>query len=136
MRGLGLIFAALVLAGCVNTGPAVTPGSSAAAVTMSPGPGTISSAAAERVALAQYGPSVTVVSTKLSDYGSVAGGGLVVPSATLVWAVLLSGTFPFSCGQVTATPHPCPAPATSAVVLVDAHTGAFVEGEIPGPSPF
>jgi hypothetical protein len=79
---------------------------------------------------------VTVVSTKLSTYGAEAGGGSFVDPDTPVWAVLLSGSFGFpSCGGITLTPHPCPSPATSELVLIDARTGTFIEGLMPAPSP-
>jgi hypothetical protein len=97
---------------------------------------TVSSAAADAVALANVssiGP-VSVTATTLSTYGAQAGGGSFVAPETLVWAVRLSGSFAgFSCGPRTATPHPCPSPATSALILVDANSGAFIEGRLPAP---
>lgn len=79
---------------------------------------------------------VTVVSTKLSTYGAEVRTGSLADSNTPVWAVLLSGSFRYpSCGPATATPHPCPSPATSELVLIDARTGAFIEGLMPAPTP-
>jgi len=104
--------------------------------TISPGP--VSAQAAVSTAVGQVSSAipVTVISTKLSTYGAEAGGGSFVDADTPVWAVLLSGSFGFpSCGPPTATPHPCPAPATSELVLIDARTGAFIEGLMPAPSP-
>ena len=44
-----------------------------------------------------------------------------------VWAFIVRGSFPAaSCGGYTATPHPCPPPATTMRVLLDARTGEFV----------
>jgi hypothetical protein len=75
-----------------------------------------------------------VVSVELTTYGARADGGSIVDPGTQVWAVLLSGTFPaVSCGGYTPTPHPCPSPAASEPILLDAHTGAFIQGEIPAP---
>ncbi|MGZ3632490.1 MAG: hypothetical protein ACXWQ6_09380 [Candidatus Limnocylindrales bacterium] len=74
-----------------------------------------------------------VRSVTLTTYGAASPNGGVRPASTQVWAVLLSGTFPpFSCGPYSATPRPCPSPATSALILVDAQTGEFIEGQIPG----
>lgn len=56
-------------------------------------------------------------------------GQQVVPGNTLVWAVVLAGSFPFSCGPAPipgAPPHPCPLAATSKTVLIDFMTGEFV----------
>ena len=96
----------------------------------------ISAAAASDVAVAQFGggPDVKVVSTHLSTYGAEANGAIIA-AATPVWVVVLSGVFqPPSCGPMTATPHPCPSPATTAQVLVDARSGAFIQGTMPAPS--
>jgi hypothetical protein len=98
---------------------------------------TVSAEAARAVALEQIRSStpVSVVSVELTTYGARADGGSVVDPDTQVWAVLLSGTFPpASCGGYTPTPHPCPSPAASELILIDAHTGAFIQGEIPAPS--
>jgi uncharacterized protein YceK len=97
---------------------------------------TVSADAARATALKQAGSSTaaTVVSVELTTYGAKANGGLVADPSTQVWAVLLSGTFPSaSCGGYTPTPHPCPSPAASELILIDAHTGAFIQGEIPAP---
>jgi hypothetical protein len=98
----------------------------------------VSSDAAASIAIGQAGSTipVTVLSTKLSTYGAEAGAGSMVAANTLVWAVRLSGSFQWpSCGPMTATPHPCPSPATSELILIDARTGAFIEGMMPAPSP-
>jgi hypothetical protein len=98
----------------------------------------ISAEAAASTAIGQVSSTipVTVVSTTLSTYGANSGGGAVAGADTPVWAVLLSGSFGFpSCGPITPTPHPCPSPATSELVLIDARTGAFIEGLMPAPSP-
>ena len=111
----------------------------AAACAGRPSPSTaISAEAASATAIQQVGSLSTakVLSTRLSTYGAEAGGGQVVDGNTAVWAVLLSGTFgPPSCGPMTATPHPCPSPATTALVLIDARTGAFIQAAMPAPSP-
>jgi len=79
------------------------------------------------------GTDVMVVSTELSTYGAKANGSIVDPK-TVVWAVKLSGTFPpASCGALRASPHPCPPPASSELILIDAATGAFIQGEVPAP---
>jgi uncharacterized protein YceK len=116
MRALALLFlVALLASGCSST---------------------VSADAARATGLEQIGSSTpaSVVSVELTTYGAKANGGSVVDPSTQVWAVLLSGTFPFaSCGGYTPTPHPCPSPAASELILIDAHTGAFIQGEIPAP---
>lgn len=99
-------------------------------------PTSISEKTAAATAIANVASTIpaTVISARLSTYGAVADGGHVVERDTLVWAVRLSGSFePPSCGPVTAVPHPCPPPATSALVLIDASTGAYVQGTMPAP---
>jgi len=97
---------------------------------------TADAAAATAIDSASSTIPVKVVSTKLSTYGAQAEGGSLRGPGSPVWAVLLSGSFGFpSCGPMTATPHPCPSPATSALILIDAQTGAFIEGFVPAPSP-
>jgi hypothetical protein len=91
-------------------------------------------ATATAVAHAPSSIPVTVISTKLSTYGANAGGGLVADPDTPVWAVTVSGSFPTSCGPYSATPHPCPSPLTSELILIDARTGAFLQGLSPAPS--
>lgn len=139
-----LVLLVVALAACASPSPsasvALPTGALSAVPTVSAVPSEslalISAAAAEEAAVAQSGPGVTLVSARLSKYGAEAGGGLVVAADTPVWAVLLSGSFPFSCGPYAPAPHSCPPPATTELVLIDARTGAFIEGEVPAPSPF
>lgn len=47
-----------------------------------------------------------------------------------VWAVVVTGTFPFSCGPAPLpgeSPHPCPSPATTRTVILDYRSGQFLE---------
>ena len=122
-----LFLAALLVGGC-------SPQAASPSVTTST---PISANVARNTALREgAGTGVTVVSVELSTYGAKANGGAVTDPNTLVWAVRLSGTFaPPSCGGYTPTPHPCPSsPATSELILIDARTGAFIQGEVPAPS--
>lgn len=131
MRASIFVLAVVMLAAC---GSQIPPSATA------PTPSTstmITAEAAATAAAAQFAPGVPVkvLSTRLSTYGAEAGGGLAAADAP-VWTVVLSGSFPpFSCGPMTAAPHPCPQPATSALILLDARTGAFFRGTIPAPSP-
>jgi hypothetical protein len=121
MRASVLLVAVLIAAAC--GGQASSPTS-------------ISAEAASTTAIAQVGSAATVkvLSTRLSTYEAEAGGGSVADAGTPVWAVRLSGSFqPPSCGPMTAIPHPCPSPATSALILIDARTGAFIQGTMPAP---
>ena len=50
-----------------------------------------------------------------------------------VWAIVLDGSFPTVCGTPTMGPpqtHTCP-PNTTELVLIDAHTGSFLEAMSP-----
>jgi hypothetical protein len=121
MRSALLVAVILFIAGCSS------PGSS---------PASISAAAASAVAVAQVGggQDVKVVSTGLSTYGAEAHGGAAVDPSTQVWAVMLSGTFgPLACGTPAPSPQACGGIATSALVLIDARTGAFIQGMKPAP---
>jgi hypothetical protein len=95
----------------------------------------ISAAAATSTAVANAPSSipVTVLSTMLSTYGANAGGGLVADADTPVWAVTVSGSFPTPCSPYSSTPPECP-PATTELILIDARTGAFIQGTSPAPS--
>jgi hypothetical protein len=123
MRASVFLLVVLVAGACVGQTPSASP---------------ISASAATATAIRQAGSTipVKVLSARLSTYGAAeAGGGTIVDASTPVWAVLLSGSFqPPSCGPRTATPHPCPSPATSALILIDARTGAFIEGMVPAPT--
>ena len=78
---------------------------------------------------------VSVSSARLSTYAREALGGQVAPSGTQVWAVEVTGSFPLSCGPMSTAPRSCPPPHTTALVLIDAHTGAFIQAMSPAPSP-
>jgi hypothetical protein len=92
----------------------------------SDGSTTISAETAARAAVAAAGSSVppTVVSAELSTY---------VAADTPVWAVRVAGTFPLSCGPARASPGPCPPPATTKLILIDARSGMFIQGMTPAP---
>ena len=107
--------------------------------TKPPSPSTppiISMAVAEQLALDAAGgtaPPPSVASVALSSYGAQAAIGKG-DAFDPVWAIVVDGSFPSgSCGGITASPHPCPSPATSALVLIDAHTGVVIEIRTPAP---
>jgi hypothetical protein len=125
MRQLPSLLVALLLVACQAPG------------VVSPAPSTVIGAnAAEAVALASLdgGPDSKVVGSRLSTFGAEAPASEVADAGTVVWAVSLTGRYePGSCGPATATPHPCPSPRNSALVLVDASTGTFIMGSVPDP---
>ena len=58
---------------------------------------------------------------------SAAGSSLAAPLDEWVWAFIVRGSFPVrGCAGFIASPHPCPPPATTGLVLLDARTGEFV----------
>jgi hypothetical protein len=123
MRAAVLVLLVLVATGCVRQ-PVSPTG--------------ISAEAARATATREAGSTIpaVVLSTRLSTYGTEAMGGTVVEAGTPVWVVLLSGSFPTrECGRITVAPSPCLAASATAVVLIDALTGRFVQEETPGPAP-
>jgi hypothetical protein len=76
---------------------------------------------------------VSVTSAGLSAYGQEAGGGVVAPAGTPVWAIEVTGSFPVPCGPASTTAKVCP-PGTTALVLIDARTGVFIQALSPARS--
>jgi hypothetical protein len=76
---------------------------------------------------------VSVTSARMSTYGREAGGGVVVPAGTPVWAIEVAGSFPVPCGPASTIAKVCP-PDTTALVLIDARTGAFIQALSPATS--
>jgi hypothetical protein len=73
--------------------------------------------------------SAAVISARLTTVAGAEGASssMAAPLDEWVWAFIVRGSFPSaSCGGYTATPHPCPPPATTMLVLLDASTGEFV----------
>ena len=53
----------------------------------------------------------------------------------MVWAVILAGSFPGSCGPAPLpgdTMHPCPPPARTTTVILDFSTGEFLMASMTG----
>jgi len=94
-------------------------------------------AAAEATALQNADSLIPahVVSARLSTYAVEAPDSYAAPGSTAVWAVLLAGSFGLACGTPTISPHAqaCVPVSTSELVLIDAKTGAFLEGLSPPP---
>jgi hypothetical protein len=93
--------------------------------------------------------SIEVVSSRLSTYGVERPGGLSADAAAQVWAVVLSGAFPygscdigfnlgsfnlFASGPPKPQPtfKPCNPPAMRERILVDARNGHIIERIVPG----
>ncbi len=144
-RSPALVLVALVVGACTSlpltptpTPPASSVASNLPSAGRSATPTPISENVATAAAIEHAGSSipVTVLSATLSTYGAESQNSSIVDATTPVWAVRLSGSFyPASCGPMTATPHPCPSPAPTALVLIDARTGAFIQAEMPAPAP-
>jgi hypothetical protein len=122
MRILASVVLAAMLAGCSAGAPGATTPSVA-----------ISQDQAVAAARAASPDGASFVSARL---GPLRGfdGDLNVPGNPLVWAVTFTGSFPLGCGPAPvqgSTPGPCPPPATSTTVFVDAGTGTFVAGAMP-----
>lgn len=123
MRILASVLLAAVLAGC-SAGDASLTATPRVAITQGQ---------AEAAARAASPQAVSFVNARL---GPLRGfeGNLNVPGNPLVWAVTFTGSFPLACGPAPpegSTPGPCPPPATSTTIFVDAQTGTFVAGLTP-----
>ena len=83
------------------------------------------------------GASPQIVAAQVVQYKDVSRASLASPE-TWVWVFTARGTFSFascggptSAGGRTAPPSPCPSPATTARMIVDFRTGAFIEADVP-----
>ncbi|MBF6605386.1 MAG: hypothetical protein IVW53_07375 [Chloroflexi bacterium] len=74
-----------------------------------------------------------VISARIVRYSDVSS--FHVSRNRGVWAIVTRGTFPsISCGGLRpGTPAPCPAPATTELLVLDYHPGFFLESTIPAP---
>jgi hypothetical protein len=73
--------------------------------------------------------SAAVISARLTTVAGAeaASSSMAAPLDEWVWAFIVRGSFPVrSCAGFIASPHPCPSPATTMLVLLDARTGEFV----------
>ncbi len=115
--------------------------SSAVPITTSAVPPIASGASLDRALAtarsAFLGPSPQIVAAQVVQYKDVSRASLASPEAW-VWAFTARGRFSFaSCagptaaGGRTAPPSQCPSPATTARVIVDFRTGAFIEADVP-----
>ena len=89
----------------------------------------ITKAAAEAAALARYPEATGVVRSSVGRAGDFFPAGQAVPPETVVWAVVLTGSWAETCGPSPAPSHSpdiCQA-ATTATVLLDYQTGAVLE---------
>jgi hypothetical protein len=76
------------------------------------------------------GSSPQIVAAKVVRYGDASHLSQIPPDSW-VWVFTARGTFSFaSCGGQTASLYPCPSPATTARVIVDFGTGAFIEADV------
>ena len=121
----------------VSTSPSPSPTASSSPAPTAPPPvlPPASSLSLERALtaarMAFLGSSPQIVSALVARYGDVSRSSQVSPD-TWVWVFTARGTFSFaSCGGPTASPRPCPSPATTARVIVDFRTGAFIEADVP-----
>jgi hypothetical protein len=71
-----------------------------------------------------------VMSGKIGQMRDFDTNQQIVPGDQWVWAVVVSGSFPFSCGPAPVpgqTHAPCPAPDKTKTVILDYKTGKFLE---------
>jgi hypothetical protein len=80
--------------------------------------------------MAAFPEATGVVSAKVGRMRDFDTEQQVWPDDQWVWAVVVSGTFPLSCGPAPVpgqTHAPCPPPAKTQTVLLDYWTGKFLE---------
>jgi hypothetical protein len=126
-----LVLATLVTS-CVGGGHPSGSASPSAGFSPSSGPlpsGGLTQAEADAAAMAARPDATGVVSAKVGRMRDFDTGQQVWPGDQWVWAVVVSGTFPFSCGPAPETGQthaPCPPPAKTQTVLLDYWTGKFL----------
>ena len=92
--------------------------------------GGLTEAEAFTAARAAFPAATGVVSGQVGRMRDFDTNQHVVPGDQWVWAVVVSGTFPFSCGSAPAsgqTHAPCPPPGTRMTVILDYTSGKFLE---------
>jgi hypothetical protein len=97
----------------------------------------ISVTQAEAAARSAMPGTAALISAEVGRIGGL-GGAAAVPGDPVVWALSFTGSFPLSCGPAplpSTSPRPCPPPATSATVFIDAQTGEFVQAVTPATRP-
>ena len=68
----------------------------------------------------------------LSDFVGT-GVSTLEPPDLMVWAIVLHGTFSGICVINASGDSVCPPDATSQLVVIDGHSGAFLYSEAPAP---
>ncbi len=104
--------------------------------------GGLTEAQAFAAARSAFPDATGVVSGQVGQMRDFDTNQQVMPGDQWVWAVVVSGTFPFSCPAPAPdlTPAPCPPPGTTMTVVLDYATGKFLEafgtaGAIPSGPP-
>ena len=95
--------------------------------------GQLSREEAERIALAQTGPNESVLSATLAhadQFGGMLEARDLIPGQQ-VWVVTVTGDFPASCPSTNQGTINCPPDATSALVVIDAVSGAVLFMRVP-----
>jgi hypothetical protein len=87
------------------------------------------------IALAEAAPGTSVVSATSGTLGRIGDPNVLPdePRDREVWAVVLRGQFSGSCPMPATGDPVCPPDATSMLVVLDFHTGAFVYSTAPAP---
>ena len=131
-RVAAVLVLATLLTGCVGGGQPSGSASPSGDFSPSLGPspsGGLTQAEAQAAAMAARPDATGVVSAKVGRMRDVDTEQQVWPGDQWVWAVVVSGTFPFSCGpppESGNTHVPCPSPAKTQTVLLDYWTGKFL----------
>ena len=70
-------------------------------------------------------PETAVIYARVQRYGELPS--LVTSPEQWVWAIDIRGSFqPVGCGGSQSTPQPCPGPFTTAMIVLNYNTGAFL----------
>ena len=131
-RMAAVLVLATLVTGCVGGGHSSGSASPSAGSSPSWGPspsGGLTQAEAHAAAMAARPDATGVVSSKVGRMRDFDTGQQVWPGDQYVWAVVVSGIFPFSCGPAPEPGHthtPCPPPAKTQTVLLDYWTGKFL----------
>ena len=131
-RMAAVLVLATLVASCIGGGDPSGSASPSGGFSPSSGPspsGGLTQAEAHAAAMAAFPDATGVVSAKVGRMRDFDTGQQVWRGDQWVWAVVVSGTFWFSCGPAPEpgqTQAPCPPPAKTQTVLLDYFTGKFL----------
>jgi hypothetical protein len=121
-----LVATLILVASLGACGPSTSPSSTASG----PPAGGLTQGQAFEAAMSASPDATGVVSGRVGQIRDFDTGQQLIPGDQWVWAIVVSGTFAFSCGPAPEpgqTTAPCPSPGKTRTVILDYTTGRFLE---------